>query len=343
MRRLAQFLILLFIALLIIPAFLPEKTTASIERVIKQPAGIIFEDFNNLNEFSKWEPWASNDSLAVKEFFSPYKGKGAGYKWSKDNTEGIYTITESIKNELIKYKLEGFGMGKYSEMTTEFTPIDSLTTQLNWKIESGENGYFSRYFNYFTSEKLNEKLNQGFDRLEELLKTSTISTDQAKSLQPGMIVTEEFEGQKLICVQNETGLDEDEIKMATEESFGLIYSYLKDFLKIQGVENSHPVNYVNNTNIADKEIKFYSGYPITESVKPGEGMELFSIPASNTIVCIHKGDYSDINQTLARMKDYAKNNQLKIGGAYWEEYLNDPENINDKDDLLTKIYIPIKR
>lgn len=342
MRRLAQLLIVLFIALLVVPAFLPDNVEASVEKELKLPAGIIYEDFNNLYEFSKWEPWASADSAAIKEYFAPYKGKGAGYKWVSNKNEGIFTIVSNKKNELINYRLEGFGLGKNSEMTVAFTPVDSVTTQLSWHIESEDIGYFSRYFSYFNSENLKEKMDEGLNKLEVFLKSTTINQEQAKSLQPGMIVNEQFEGQKLICILNETSLDEDEIKTATEESLGLLYSYLTDFLKFGQNELGNPVSYIDYVDIAAKQSKFYTGYPITESVKLGEGMELFSIPANNTLVCIHKGDYTTISQTIDKMKAYAQKNKLKTGMSYWEEYLNDPELVKNKEELLTKIYIPVK-
>src|SRR5690625_561502 len=94
MRRIAQVLIIVFIAIFIIPFFLPNTINVSVERDFKVQAGMIFEDFNNLNEFSKWEPWTYNDTTAQKNFFSPYRGEGAGYRWNTKNKNGTLTITK---------------------------------------------------------------------------------------------------------------------------------------------------------------------------------------------------------------------------------------------------------
>lgn len=342
MRRIAQILILAFVAILVIPIFLPDKVEATVERSFEAPASVIFESFNNLNKFSKWESWASPDSLSVQEFFSPYKGKGAGYQWQSNNDKGILTITESIKNLKIHYRIEGFGLGKDSEMTIELVQTDSVNTMIKWNIVSKEINYFSRYYSYFTSDNLKRKMNEGLNRLEKFLKNPPITEKQTESLQPNIISIEQFEGQKLISVLNETTLDNEEIVTAIEESLGLIYSYLTDFLKFSRNEIGNPIVYYDFIDTSAKKAKFHIGYPIDESVKIGEGMEVILIPASKALIYTHRGSYSTIEQSISQMNAYAKTKNLKIEKSFWEEFLNKPKEIKNQKKLLTKIYIPVK-
>ncbi len=343
MKRFAQLLILIVLIILIIPIFLPDKITSSVEKEFNVPAGIVYEEFNNMKEFSEWEPWTNLDSLAKQEFFAPYRGNGAGYKWESQIEEsGEISISQSEPNKFIDYDLKGLSLGKSSNMKVEFTQLDESKTNIKWTIESHKIGYFSRYYSYFTSSKLNDKLNHGLTLLEERLKTSSLTPEQADALLPNMIKTEIFQGDKLITVLNETSLEKEEIRTATEESLGLLYSYLTDFLKIAPQKIGNPVSYYEYVDLAAKKSKFYCGYPITESVKLQDGMRLYSIPAGSTLVCIHEGTYETIQSTIEKMKKYAKENKITLGNSYWEEYLNDPEVIKDKAKLLTKIYIPIK-
>lgn len=343
MKRFAQLLILIVLIILIVPVFLPDKILATAEKELNIPTGIVYEEFNNMKEFSEWEPWTFNDSLAQKEFFAPYRGVGAGYKWeSQINESAEISILKSEQNKLIDYDLKGLSLGETSTMKIEFSQPDSIKTHLKWTIESHKIGYFSRYYSYFTSSKLEERLAEGLNHLEERLKTSSLTPEQADALPPNLIKTEIFQGDKLITVLNETSLEEAEIKTATEESFGLLYSYLTDFLKVSPQKLGNPVSYYEYVDIAAKKAKFYCGYPITESVKLQEGMSLYSIPAGTTLVCIHKGSYQTIQSTIDNMKKYAKENKITLGNSFWEEYLNDPEVIKDPNNLLTKIYIPIK-
>lgn len=196
MKRIAQILILILIAVFIIPFFLPKKIYVSIERSFKVQKGIIFEDFNNLNKFSKWDPWTYRDSSATKEFFSPYRGEGAGYRWETKRKNGTITIIKSQQHQQIEYKLEGFDLGNKSHMNVFFEPIDSLTTNVKWEISTEKLNYFSRYFAYFTSKNISDKLENGFDNLEKYTKTAILTAEQAQALKPGEIKIENFEGKK---------------------------------------------------------------------------------------------------------------------------------------------------
>src|SRR5690606_39995970 len=78
-------LILIVLAILIIPFFLPKSIDVSIEKEFNISSKILFENFNNLNEFSKWEPWSAEFPDAAKEFFAPYQGKNR----SEDHTSEL--------------------------------------------------------------------------------------------------------------------------------------------------------------------------------------------------------------------------------------------------------------
>lgn len=344
MKRIAQLLILLIIALLLIPIFLPKKIEAKVEKEIDKPIGAVFNEFNNLNKFSKWETLTEADSIDKKEFYAPYQGQGAGYKWSKDTIVlGEFTIIKSTPDKLVEYEINGFKLGKKSLMKAELEPISPQKTKVVWSLESDEIGYFSRYFSYFTTSNLNEKMTAGLEKLAQQMKGEILTSSEAGDLKPNQTRLEKFEGQKLIVVVNQTSLDQDEIKTATEESFGLLFSYLTDHLKIKQSDLSNPISFYDYYDVGTKKAKFRCGYGIKESVQLGEGMELHSIPASETLVHLHKGSYNTLSESIEKMKDYAKEKKLVLGNSYWEEFLNDPEIVKNDAELLTKIYIPIKK
>lgn len=341
MRRIAQILIVVFIAIFIIPFFLPNTINVSVERDFQVQPGMIFEDFNNLNEFSKWEPWTYNDTTAQKDFFSPYRGEGAGYSWNTKGKNGTLTITKSQPSEAIEYNLEGFDLGRNSQMKVFFETVDSATTKIKWEISSEKLNYFSRYFAYFTSQNLVSKLESGFDNLENYISTAVLTTEQAQALKPGDIKIENFEGKKLIAIHNMTSLENEELRTAVDESLGEIYSYLVDYKKVNPNLVGKAIIFFDKINIADDEIEFYSGYPIVESVEAAENMELFAIEANQTLVCIHQGSYETLAETITEMKTYAKNNNINIGHKYWEEIIIVPNNDNNTQPQI-KVYFPIQ-
>jgi len=334
MRKVAQLLILIVLAILIIPFFLPKSIDVSIEKEFNISSKILFENFNNLNEFSKWEPWSAEFPDAAKEFFAPYQGKNAGYNWFSESKYGKIIISHSTPSQHIEFVVKGNDLGEESRMTVDFQEENKGKTKVKWSVFSDEMSYFSRYYIYFTKEKLITKLNEGFERLEMSFEPKVITPESSRP--SAKIIKEHFDGLKLVAVLNSTSLDNEEIKTATEESFGFIYSYLVDYLKLPSASVSNPVNYVESVNLALKRTKFYSGYPLSESIQLDEKMQLISIPASDVLVSIHEGKQEDISQTLNKMKDYAKENNLKLKNIHWEEY------VGGKETKRIKIYIPIR-
>lgn len=342
MRRTAQLLILVLLAIFLVPILLPKTIETTVERSLSIEAASIYEDFNNLNKLSKWEAWTQQDSTAKREFYSPYRGVGAGYKWEYEGESGELTIKKVKVNEWIEYAVEGFSLGKNGNMKVEFSPIDSIQTNVKWTFSSEPVNYFSRYFTYFSEKKLTEKMNQSLDNLtynRENTQSTLVQNDDALSDE---VRLEQFEGMKLIAVQNKTSLEAAEFETAKEESFGLIYSYLVDYIKLDANEIGHPITFVESTDSSAKQMTFYCGYPIKKSIPLDEEMELVYLEAGDALVCIHKGSEKTIPTSLAKMKKYAQMNQYVLGSNYWLEYLNETQTQGNPDNLWTKIYLPIK-
>lgn len=343
MRRIAQLLILVLIAIAVVPIFLPKQIETNVERTLDASTVLIFENFNNLNKFSEWDPWTQSDSLAQKEFYSPYRGAGAGYRWELNGEVREVTIKKTEKNKWLTYVVDGYGVGGNGEMNVELATIDSLKTQVKWSFESKGGGYFSRYFNYFTQKKLIDTMNKGLDQLESILSSPIVAVPdlQDDGLFEGVRV-EQFDGRKLVAVLNKTSLDKEEFETAKDESFGLLYSYLIDHVKLQADEIARPVIFIESMDTSGKQLIFYCGYPIRTSIPLDESMELVFLEASQVLVSIHRGSELEFQSTLRKMKDFARSQNLTEGKNYWLEYLNGVESVDNGQELLTKIYLPIR-
>lgn len=323
MRRISQLLALLVIAIFIIPLFLPNRIEVETEKEFNLPADLLYEAFVNLSEFSVWEPWSANDSLAVKEFYSPYRGKGAGYILSAKKYSGEFEITQAKKEEFVDYALKGLGLGKESHMRVEFISESADSTKVVWKIDSKKISYFSRYFSYFTSHKLEELLETGWENLEEKLTTAPLSEDQLKSLGEGNISVERFEGRKVLAVENNSSHDSSEIETAIAESLGYLRSYLKDFLDIPDDEIGNAIVYFESDDPATGLIRFYCGYALSGSAAPDEGMVLKSIPAGENLVSVFQGGLEGVDEVKNKITAYADENDYNLDNVFWVELPED--------------------
>ncbi|MEL6789254.1 MAG: GyrI-like domain-containing protein [Pseudomonadota bacterium] len=62
-----------------------------------------------------------------------------------------------------------------------------------------------------------------------------------------------------------------------------------------------------------------------------EGLQLNTIPAGDAIQTVHVGSYADLNSAHKALWDYMAIQNITPGPLVWEEYIDDPETVAEKD------------
>ena len=114
------------------------------------PAGIVFENVNDLHKWEAWSPWAKMDPACKNTFAGAATGTGAIFSWAgnKKVGEGRMTIQESRPAELIRIKLEFFKPFKATN-TAEFNfQPEGNQTFVTWSM-FGKNNFMGKAFHLF--------------------------------------------------------------------------------------------------------------------------------------------------------------------------------------------------
>jgi hypothetical protein len=114
------------------------------------PAGIVFENVNDLHKWEAWSPWAKVDPNAKSTFSGSESGPGASMHWSGNNKvgEGRMTIADTRPNEVIHIKLEFLRPFKATNMA-EFTfKSEGDQTVVTWTM-TGKNNFMGKAFHLF--------------------------------------------------------------------------------------------------------------------------------------------------------------------------------------------------
>ena len=107
--------------------------------IIHAPASAIFPHVNNLIAWAAWSPWVKLDPAAHYTFDGPQEGLGASTRWEgKKAGAGRSTITESLKDELVRFRLDFERPMKATNMS-DFTFVPQGTsTEVTWSM-TGKN------------------------------------------------------------------------------------------------------------------------------------------------------------------------------------------------------------
>jgi len=83
------------------------------------------------------------------------------------------------------------------------------------------------------------------------------------------------------------------------------------------------------------------GAPVVAPAK-GEGeIEVGSIPGGPVVVGVHMGPYDQLHETFEAMERWLAENGLRSGGAPWESYITDPDELSDPAQWRTDVYWPL--
>jgi hypothetical protein len=117
---------------------------------VAAPAGVVFENVNDLHRWEAWSPWAKMDPHAKSTFSGPEAGPGASMEWSGNNKVGAgrMTIIDSRPGEVVHLKLEFFKPFKATNLAEfSFTPQGDRTL-VTWSM-SGKNNFMGKAFSLF--------------------------------------------------------------------------------------------------------------------------------------------------------------------------------------------------
>lgn len=331
--KVLKIIVITFVAmiavLLIVTAFLPSDMIVERTMEIEAPPRVVF---NQVNDFRNWENWSYRfemDPHMQVSYSGPESGEGAKYDWVSDSVsvgEGSMIIMESEPDKLIKTELSFFGE-KFGEGTWNFVNKEGKTI-VNWQMV-GELGFFKRWVKNTMEQIVGENFQKGLDKLGK------VSEDVYKSRVSISIV--DLDQKYLLAVYGNAKMEGKEIREALDKAFGRLIAYGKD----NRIQYSGPPLAI--TKSYDKESwEFYAAMPFKNvKAKAVENIEFMTLPAGKYVRARYRGPYGESELAYGFILKYMKENGLKESGNPFEEYLNDPAEV-EPDEILTNIYFPVE-
>ena len=133
-----SFIIIFLLAIYAVSmSFVEENKNFTIEKEINYPVEKVFPQFNNLQNFSQWNAFFSDNDQLSFDYFSPYEGQGSAmtYKDKKnDEIFGDVFIRYENLNKTLKFQLfEGKKNNPYL-IDVKFKPNQDKT-KIIWYIK----------------------------------------------------------------------------------------------------------------------------------------------------------------------------------------------------------------
>ena len=147
--RLAAAFAVVVVIVLVLAAMQPAEFRVERSRTIAAPANVLFEQVNNHENFSHWNPWQKMDKESKTTYSGPAEGVGAVASWvGKKVGEGSATITESKPGELVRQRMD-WKKPIEGVSTVDFTfKADGGKTTVTWAMY-GTNNFMGKVMSLF--------------------------------------------------------------------------------------------------------------------------------------------------------------------------------------------------
>jgi len=166
-------------------------------------------------------------------------------------------------------------------------------------------------------------------------------TELNESSQSAIEISEmEVTSQPILYIEEQSKLEGEGIAIKLGKAYGEIMTFLgKNKLEMMAAPMAITTKFSMGEMFwafnAAISVEIPEDVELTGRIKAGTSYE------GKAVKAIHIGSYSESMVTYEALEQYLINNNLEMNGQPWEEYVDDPTQVAEKD-LRTFIYYPVK-
>lgn len=315
----------------------PTEYQVKKEITIDAPLEIVFEQVNNHKNRDAWSPWEKMDPQMTKAYEGPDQGVGAIYKWSGNEEVGTGSlkIVESETNSFIKSELV-FTEPWESSSTVEwnFTSFEN-GTKAEWIISGELPGFMFWMGQEDMDEAMGEDLEGGLKSLKMV--SEQLASEAQNDIPDFTVEMVKVEGSTYYFISEEVPFSSLNSEFYGSR-FGQITNYLgDDSSKMTGAPFTIYHSWNEETEMTEMEVAIPcdSNKPKNDNISKGETY------SGQAVMCVFKGPYEGTGAVHNYIHQYIENNGLTMAGSPWEAYMNNMNEVDNPNELITQVYYPI--
>ena len=323
-------------------SFVAERKTFSMEKEINYPVNKVFPQFNNLQNFSRWNAFFSENPNLSFDFFSPYEGQGSSMSYHDKKDEDIFgDLFIRYENPLktLKYQLfEGKKNNPYL-IDIKFIP-EGQKTKMIWYFSTPKQPFLKRSLNLVSEDNIADNLDQSMKNLFAILGNKVDKEKERESLKFDTLTVEKQDEQLLFGInvnsKNVKNLLFENIVMNHNKTF----NFVKTDLGKRDDEYGSPILITNADNFKEKEASYFYGIPLSKKVPVSDNNFSFrTLNSSRNYVIYYRGSYEGRIKSIQQLLLKAKKDTLRNGDLQ-QTFLEEPM---DGKNTVLKLSLPVFR
>ncbi|WHF52658.1 polyketide cyclase [Chryseobacterium gotjawalense] len=318
--------------------FVDESKNFTIEKEINYPVDKVFPQFNNLQNFTRWNSFfADNKNLSV-QYFTPYEGKGSAMSFHdrKDESNfGDFFIRYENPGHTLRYQFfEGKKNTPY-EINLRFIS-ENDKTRIIWYVHTPKQSFLRRPLNLISEDFWVSKIDKSMKNLYQLLGNKVNKETQLESLKFDSLTVEQQDSQLLLGINVTT--KNNALFKNIAISHNKVLNYVKMDLGKKDDEYGEPILINDADNYKDKEVSYFYGIPLSKKETVTDNNFSFrTLKSGKYYVIYYKGNYEGRIRAIQQLLTKAKQDTMRIGDLQ-QTFLEEPTADNK---TVMKLSLPV--
>ncbi|SIQ99433.1 hypothetical protein SAMN05880574_1467 [Chryseobacterium sp. RU37D] len=296
--------------------FVDENKDFKIEKEIDYPLAKVFSQFNNLQNFTRWNNFFASSQFIDIDYYTPYEGQGSSISYvdPKNDTDGEMFIRYEKSNNALRYQLFEDKNENPTIVDVKFKPVSVQKTKIIWVVHTPKLSVLKRVENFWTEDRFAENIDKSMINLKNVLGNKVDKDNQIAAIKYDSLMVENQESKLLLGINVSTSNKKDALFKNIVINYNKIYNYTTMDLGKKDDEFGFPMLITDADNYKDKEVSYYLGIPLSKKFGVTDNNFSFrTINASQDYVIYYKGAYEGRVKAVQQLTQKAKKDEMRFG------------------------------
>lgn len=320
--------------------FVDENKSFTIEKEINYPIDKVYPQFSNLQNFTRWNAFFSENKNMSMQYYAPYEGVGSAmsYRDRKDDElfGDVFIRYENPERTLKLQLFEGRKNRPYS-IDLKFVPQNDKTKVI-WYVHTPKQSFFKRSLNLISEDFWVNNIEYSMKNLYQILGNKVNKEIQRESVKFDSLMVEKQDDQLLVGINVTTKNVKDALFKNIVINHNKVYNFVKIDLGKREDEYGEPVLITDADNFKDKEVSYFYGMPVSKKEAITDNNFSFrTIKGSSYFVIFYQGTYTGRVKAIQQLLLKAKQDSMRIGDLQ-QTFLDEPTADNK---TVMKLSLPV--
>ncbi|VFA40937.1 SRPBCC family protein [Chryseobacterium indologenes] len=296
--------------------FVDESKNFTIEKEVDYPVEKVFAQFNNLQNFTRWNNFFSSSQSIDIDYYTPYEGQGSAISYvdPKNDTDGEMFIRYENPNKTLKYQLFEDENANPTLVDVKFKPISAEKTRITWYVHTPKLSVWRRVENFWTEDRFAENITKSMVNLKNVLGNKVEKDNLMAAIKYDSLMVEKDEDMLILGINVSTSNKKDALYKNIVMNYNKIYSFVSMDLGKKDDEFGYPVLITDADNYKDKEVSYFLGIPLSKKIGVTDNNFNFrTINPTENYVMYYKGGYEGRIKAIQQLIQKAKKDEMRFG------------------------------